>query len=384
MNEISSLSRKAFLAATVAAGFAFAAWGAGAQEYKIGLVSSLTGPGSFIGDPFHKAAKLAVDRANAAGGINGKKIQLIVYDSEASADKTLVFVKKLINDDKVSVILGPDFSGTVRASLPTIEEAKVASLYNTPIIEPKPDSFHFTPWPSEETGYRVALKWFQAKGIKTVGVIATTDLSGESGNRWVQKLHAEYGLQITITERMEMADKDVTAQLTKIKAAKPDAVFSIGSGAIVAVVAKGYVRLGFPQPLMLSTGAISGTFPELLKGITPDTLIFATYNLLVVDTLPDSHVSKKPIKDFLKIYKDTYGKDGDQYGGSGWDLAHIVIDAMRKVGTDPVKIRDEIQKVKDYPGTMAPITFSKTQHRGTADDAFIMAQFKDGKFILLK
>jgi branched-chain amino acid transport system substrate-binding protein len=357
---------------------------ASAQEYKIGLVSSLTGAGSFIGDPFHKGAKMAVDKANAAGGINGKKIELIVYDSEASADKTLVFVKKLINDDKVAVILGPDFSGTVRASLPTIEEAPIVSLYNTPIVEPKPNSFYFTPWPSEQTGYRVALKSLQARGVKNLGVIATTDLSGQSGLDWVQKLHAEYGMQLTLVERMEMVDKDVTAQLTKIKAARPDAVFEIGSGAIVAVVCKAYTRLGFTQPLMLSTGAISATFPELLKGITPDTLIFATYNLLVVDTLPDSNVSKKPIMDFLKLYKDTYGKDGDQYGGSGWDLGNIAINAMRKVGIDRVAIRDNIQTVRDYPGTMAPITFTPEQHRGTADDAFIMAQFKDGKFLLTK
>jgi branched-chain amino acid transport system substrate-binding protein len=357
---------------------------ASAQEYKIGLVSSLTGAGSFIGDPFAKGAKMAVDKANAAGGINGKKIDLIVYDSEASADKTLVFVKKLINDDKVAVILGPDFSGTVRASLPTIEEAQIVSLYNTPIVEPKPQSFYFTPWPSEQTGYRVALKSLQARGVKNLGVIATTDLSGQSGLDWVQKLHAEYGMQLTLVERMEMVDKDVTAQLTKIKAARPDAVFEIGSGAIVAVVCKAYTRLGFIQPLMLSTGAISATFPELLKDITPDTLIFATYNLLVVDTLPDSNGSKKPILDFLKLYKDTYGKDGDQYGGSGWDLGNIAINAMRKVGTDRVGIRDNIQTVRDYPGTMAPITFTPEQHRGTADDAFIMAQFKDGKFLLTK
>jgi branched-chain amino acid transport system substrate-binding protein len=355
-----------------------------AQDYKIGLVSSLTGAGSFIGDPFLKGAKMVVDKANAAGGINGRKVELIVYDSEASADKTLVFVKKLINDDKVAVILGPDFSGTVRASLPTIEEAQIVSLYNTPIVEPKPNSFYFTPWPSEQTGYRVALKSLQARGVKNLGVIATTDLSGQSGLDWVQKLHDEYGMQLTLVERMEMADKDVTAQLTKVKAARPDAVFSIGSGAIVAVVCKAYTRLGFTQPLMLSTGAISATFPELLKGITPDTLIFATYNLLVVDTLPDSNVSKKPILDFLKLYKDTYGKDGDQYGGSGWDLGNIAITAMRKVGTDRVAIRNEIQTVRDYPGTMAPITFTPEQHRGTADDAFIMAQFKDGKFLLTK
>ncbi|MCW5770044.1 MAG: ABC transporter substrate-binding protein [Rhodospirillaceae bacterium] len=358
--------------------------GAAAQEYKIGLVSSQTGPGAFIGDPFLKGAKMAVDRANAAGGINGKKIQLIAYDSEASADKTLVFVKKLINDDKVAVMLGPDFSGTVRASLPTIEEAKIVSLYDTPIIEPKPGSFHFTPWPSEETGYRVALKSLQARGVKKMAIIATTDYSGQSGFNWVKKLHAEYGIEVVATERMEMADKDVTAQLTKIKAARPDAVFEIGSGAIVAVVCKAYVRLGFTQPLMLSTGAVSGTFPSLLKGITPDTLIFATYNLLVVDTLPASNPSKKPIQDYLKLYKATYGKEGDQYGGSGWDLALIAIDAMRKVGTDRVKIRDYIQTVRNFPGTMAPITFTPQNHRGTADDAFIMAQFKDGKFLLTK
>jgi branched-chain amino acid transport system substrate-binding protein len=358
--------------------------GAPAEDYKIGLVSSLTGAGSFIGDPFLKGAKMAIDKANAAGGINGKKIDLTIYDSEASADKTLVFVKRLINDDKVAVILGPDFSGTVRASLPTIEEAQIVSLYDTPIVEPKPNSFYFTPWPSEQTGYRVALKSLQARGVKNLGVIATTDLSGQSGLEWVQRLHDEYGMQLTVVERMEMADKDVTAQLTKVKAARPDAVFEIGSGAIVAVVCKAYTRLGFTQPLMLSTGAVSATFPELLKGITPDTLIFATYNLLVVDTLPDSNVSKKPILDFLKLYKDTYGKDGDQYGGNGWDLANIAINAMRKVGADRVAIRDNIQTVRDYPGTMAPITFTPEQHRGTGDDAFIMAQFKDGKFLLTK
>jgi branched-chain amino acid transport system substrate-binding protein len=383
MKGLYAVCRAVFLIAVLAS-LALAARAANAQEYKIGLVSSLTGPGAFIGDPFAKAAKLAVDRANAAGGINGKTVQLIVYDSEASADKTLVFVKKLINDDKVSVILGPDFSGTVRASLPLIEEARIPSLYNTPIIEPQPNSFHFTPWPSEEASYRVALKTLEGRGVKTMGVIATTDLSGESGLGWIQKLHAEYGIDIVASERMEMADKDVTAQLTKLKVARPDAVFSVGSGAIVAVVAKGYVRLGFTQPLMLSTGAVSSSFPKLLKGIEPDTLIFATYSLLVVDTLPDGNASKKPIKDFLKAYKENYGEDGDQYGGCGWDMAQIAIDAMRKAGADPVKVRDEIQQVANYPGTVGPITFTPEQHRGTTADAFFMAQFKDGKFVLTK
>jgi len=189
-----------------------------ADSYKIGLGASITGPGSFLGDPFSKSAQLAVDRANAAGGINGKKIELVIYDTEASADKSLVFVKRLISDDKVSVILGPDFSGTVRAVLPTTEAAGVPVLYNTPVIEPKAGSFHFTPWPSEEASYRVALTSLKARGVKKVGILATTDLSGESGMKQVQRLAGEYGITVGTVERMEMQDKDATSQLTNIKA----------------------------------------------------------------------------------------------------------------------------------------------------------------------
>jgi branched-chain amino acid transport system substrate-binding protein len=351
------------------------------DSYKIGLVSSLTGPGAFLGDPFSRAAKMAVDQANAAGGINGKKVELIIYDTEASADKSLVFVKKLISEDKVSVILGPDFSGTVRAVLPTVDEAGVPTLYNTPVVEPKPGSFHFTPWPSEEVSYRVPLTSMQKRGIKKLAVIATTDATGESGLKQLTGLAANYGVTVGPVERMEVADKDATAQLTNIKASNPDAMFFIGSGAAVAVVARGYTRLGMRQPMIIGTGAVSATFPELLKGITPDTLIFPTYKMIVVDSLPDSDPNKKPILDFMKAYQDKQGKRADFYAGAGWDLANIAINAMKKAGTDPKKIRDAIQQVKNYPATMAVLSFSPENHRGAGPDAQVMGQFKDGKFM---
>src|SRR5215831_4466949 len=108
---------------------------------RVGMMASLTGPGAFGGDPTAKAAKLAIDETNKAGGINGRKIELTTYDTEGSADKALVFMKRLIAEDKVSFVLGPDFSATVRAALPVSEEAKVPVLFMTPIVEPKPDSY---------------------------------------------------------------------------------------------------------------------------------------------------------------------------------------------------------------------------------------------------
>ncbi|MET0585674.1 MAG: ABC transporter substrate-binding protein, partial [Candidatus Binatia bacterium] len=91
--------------ALVLSSFAFASrtLAQGSDTYKIGVVVSQTGPGSFLGDPFAKGAKLAVERANAEGGINGKKIEFVSYDDETSADKALIFAKKLIGDDKVPI-----------------------------------------------------------------------------------------------------------------------------------------------------------------------------------------------------------------------------------------------------------------------------------------
>jgi branched-chain amino acid transport system substrate-binding protein len=354
---------------------------AAGEPLKIGLVAAITGPGGFIGDPFDKAAKLAVDRANAAGGVNGRKIELIRYDSEGSPDKALVFIKRLISEDKVSVILGPDFSSNVRAVLPTTENAGVAVLYNTPVIEPKPHSFHFTPWPSEETSYRVAYAALKAKGVKKLAAIATTDTTGESGLNWLNKLAGEYGLTIAATEHFDPQDKDVTAQLTKIKGANPDAVFFMGSGATVAVVCKAYTHLGMHQPLAISTGAVSGTFPQLLAGITPDTLIFPTYKMLVVDGLPQSDPNRKPILDFAQLYQEATGKRADFFAGAGWDLAQIAIMAMKTAGPDRTKIRDALEQVKNYPGTISMLSFASDNHRGAGPDAQVMGQFKDGKFV---
>lgn len=365
----------------VAFALALAATPAAAQDqFKIGLVSSQTGPVAFLGDPLAKGAKLAIDRANAAGGVNGGKIEFVSYDDEASADKALIFVKKLIGDDKVPVIIGPNLSSLVRAVLPTTEAAKVVLLYDTPVIEPQPQSYNFTPWPSEETSYRVALAWMQKKGIKSLGILATTDTTGESGVARLQALSPSYGIAVSRLERMDTQDKDVTAQMTNIRQSKPEAIFYIGSGAAVAVVCKAYTRLALSQPLALSTGAVSAAFPELLKGITPDQLVFPTYKMAVADALPANDPDLPAIREFNKLYQATYNRNGDFFGGAGWDLANIAIDAMKHVGGDPTKIRDFIQQIRSYPATMATLTFTPDNHRGAGPEAQVMGQFKDGKF----
>ena len=194
----------------------------GGGPFRVGIIASGTGPVSFLGDPFIKSVRLRVEQINSAGGINGRQVQLFAYDDESSPDKALTFAKKLITEDKVAVILGPSLSSTTRAILPTIEAAKVPVLYNTPINEPPPGSFQFSPFPSEETSYRVALQELQRRGIKRLAVLATTDTTGESGHGWLNKLASTYGMEVVGSERLNIADKDVTPQMTKLRSASPD------------------------------------------------------------------------------------------------------------------------------------------------------------------
>jgi branched-chain amino acid transport system substrate-binding protein len=347
---------------------------------RVGMMASLTGPGGFAGDPTAKAAKLAIDETNKAGGINGRKVELTTYDTEGNADKALGFMKRLIGEDKVSVVLGPDFSATVRASLPVSEEAKVPVLFLTPIIEPKPDSYQFTTFPSEETSYRVALTHLKARGVRKLSVVATTDLTGESGVTKLRALSPEYSIDLPAIERLEALDKDVTPQLTNAAKAEPDAIFYVGTGAGVAIICKGFVRLGLRQPLTVSTGAVSGTFPQLLKGIAPDILLFPTYKMMLMDALPANDPNKIEIDKFAKLYEEVYKKRADFYAGSGWDVARIAIQVMRSAGDDRTRIRDGILQVHNFVGAFTTVNFAPGQHRGGGADAQVMGQFKDDKF----
>ena len=358
----------------------------GGEPFKVGIIASETGAVSFLGDPFIKSVRMRVDQVNQAGGINGRKVQLIAYDDESSPDKALAFAKRLVLEDKVTVILGPSLSSTTRAILPTTEAARIPVIYNTPINEPPPGSFQFSVFPSEETSYRVALQELQRRGVKSLALLATTDTTGESGLNWLNKLAGTYGMTIVGAERLDINDKDVTPQMTNLRSKNPDAVFSPLSGAAVAVVCKGYVRLGMKQPLVFSTGAVTTNFPDLLKGITPDTLIFPTYKVLLgPETLPQSDASYKPLVDYSKAYQARYGKRPDSTGGSGYDAAGIAFLALERVNAnDPVKVRDAIQQIKNYPGVNAVLTYSPEQHRGAGPSEQRMAQFKDGRFMMIQ
>lgn len=154
------------------------------------------------------------------------------------------------------------------------------------------------------------------------------------------------------------------------------------SGKPFAVVAKGMKQQGMKVPLLASTGAVTNTLGQLIKGIEPETLVLPTVRIFVADQIPTSDRQYGPISNLRKVYKQEYGVDPDLYAGVAWDGIDIVVKALGETDGTPAKMRDYIENLKDYVGTICVVNMKPNDHHGCGPEGYVLVLFKDGKFVL--
>ena len=226
----------------------------GLANYKIGAIFSVTGRASFLGDPEKKTVQMVVDQINENGGINGQKIDLIIYDDEADATKCNLYAKKLITQDKVSAVIGPSLSGTTLAVIPLFEK------YKTPLIScaasykivnnektGKPYPWVFKTPQSDSMAVEAIYTHMQANGIHKIALLSVTSGFGASGRQEMLRLAPEYGMQIVADEKYGTKDTDMTTQLTKIKALAPQAIINWSIGPTQVTVLRNWRDLGMEK-----------------------------------------------------------------------------------------------------------------------------------------
>jgi len=352
-----------------------------ADPYKLGLVAAATGYGSFIGDPEVKAAQLYVKLLNQAGGIGGHPVELVFYDSEGSPEKAVIAMKRLITQDKVTAIVGPDFSGTVRAVIPIVDEAKIVTYVMTPIIKPSAGSYMFAAFPIQEYAYERQLVWFKKQGLDTLGVLASSDTTGQEGVKFLREIGQRVGVKLVV-EQFNITDVDVTPQLLNLQRQGAQGIMAAVSGKPFAVVAKGMKQLNINVPLLASTGSVTNTLGELLNGIEPKTLLLPTVKFFVADQLPADDPQLAPITKLRKLYKEAYGVDPDQYAAVAWDSTDIVVKAIAATDGDAARMREYIEKLSNYVGALCTVNMKPDDHHGCGPDGYVLVFFKDGKYLL--
>jgi branched-chain amino acid transport system substrate-binding protein len=353
--------------------------------YKVGALFAVTGPAAWLGTPERNTAKMIEEEVNAAGGINGHPLEIIIEDTVGDATRTVTAAKKLITKDEVLAIVGPSRSGTTMAVIPIVEEAEIPLISCAAaeaIVVPVKRWVFKTPQKDSDAAIRI-YEHMNEEGITQIAIITGTTGFGDQGRQQLKKFAPEFGITIVADETYGPEDSDMTAQLTKIKAREAQAVVNWSIVAGQVIVAKNMRQLGMEIPLYQSHGFGNIKFAQT-AGEAGEGIIFPCGRLLALATLPDDHPQKEVLLRYKWEYETKYGEDVSTFGGHAWDALQLVIMALREVGPDREAIRSYIENTNNFVGTGGVFNFSPEDHNGLDKDAFEMLTIENERFVVLE
>ena len=347
--------------------------GANGDSIPVGEYASLTGLTASFGTASHNGTLLVIDKANAAGGVLGKKINLITEDDQSKPGEAATAVRKLISRDRVVALLGEI------ASSRSLEAGPIAQQNKIPMITPGSTNLKVT-----QIGdyiFRVCfIDPFQGEVMakftlntlhKTkVAVLIDVRQDYSVGLAAAYKDYfTKHGGTIVAEQSYSAGDQDFKAQLTSIKASNPEAIFVPGYYNEVGLIARQSRELGITVPLMGGDGWDSPTLTQI-GGAAMEGNFFSNH-FSTDDTSP-------VVQGFVKDYHARFNKEPDAMAALGFDGAGVLLDAMKRAGsTDPQKLRDAIAATKNYEGVTGTITIN--EQRNATKSAKVLT-IKDGKF----
>jgi branched-chain amino acid transport system substrate-binding protein len=353
------------------------------KPIKIGAIFSVTGPAAYLGSPEAKTAQMLLDKINAAGGVNGRKLELVIKDSGGTPEKAVSFAKQLIEEDQVLAILGPSTSGETMQIKALCEENKMLMLSCAAaetIVNPLA-KYVFKVAPKDSQAVIWIYRTMKDLGIRKIAVLSSNDGFGASGKTQLETLAKQEGIEIVVNEVYDKQATDLSDILTKVKgAAGVQAVMNWSVVPAQSMVAKNMKQLGINVPLFQSHGFANRKYAEQ-AGVAAEGTLFPASRVVVAEELPENHPQKKVVTAYKQEYEAKYKEDVSTFGGHAYDSLLIVVEAIKRAGgPDREKVRDAIENLKGFVGTAGVFNFSPTDHTGLDLDAFEMMTVKNGKF----
>jgi branched-chain amino acid transport system substrate-binding protein len=378
-------SIKKLVAGTALVLGAFAAFAA--EPIKIGSVLSVTGPAAFLGEPELQTLQMYIEDINKKGGVIGRQLQLVHYDDGSDASKANGFTKRLIDDDKVDVLIGGTTTGATMSMVPLIEKAGIPfiSLAGAVVVIEPVKKFTFKVSHTDRMAAEKIYEDMKKRGITKVALFSETSGFGQSGRKESEAMAAKMGVTLVANETFGPKDTDMSPQLTKIKNTPGvQAVFMFGLGQGPAIATKNYKQLGITLPLYHSHGVASEEFIKL-AGAAAEGVRLPAAALLVADKLPANDPQKPVVMAYSKAYNDKWKSDVSTFGGHAYDALMLVTNAIKKTNsTDKAAVRDAIEATKGYIGTGGLVNMSPTDHMGLDLSAFRLLEVKKGEWSLVQ
>ena len=372
-------TRYILLAVVLVAALVAGCGGQQADVIKMGANLEMTGSNATFGQSAANGTKLAIKEVNAKGGLLGKQVSLVVADNKSEAAEAANAMQKLITQDKVVAVIAPIASSSVIAGSQVNLDNKVLAISPTasnPKVTVDPDSGKV-----REYLFRAAfIDPFQGSVManfanktlhaKTAALYIDNSSDYAKGlGQFFKETFLKNGGTIVAEEAYLAKDTDFKATLTKIKANQPDVVFVPGYYQEVGMVIKQARELGLTVPFLGGDGWDSAKLPEIAGAAALNNTFFANHYS------PDDN--SPAIKTFVEAYKKEYGQTPDAFAALAYDAAMMIMDAIKRSNSaDPVKIKDELARTKDYPAVSGIITLNETHD---AVKSAVIIEMKDGK-----
>ena len=356
-----------------------------AEPIRIGSFLTVTGPASFLGDPELKTLQMYIEDLNTKGGVKGRKLELIHYDTGGNAKDAVNFVKRLIKNDKVDLIVGGTTTGDSMAVIPDVEKEGIPFISlagGVEIIDPVKKWVFKTPH-TDRMAVAKIYEDLRKRGLTKVALITGDGGFDKSGHEQLLKLASQSGMTVVADEFYGNKDSDMTAQLTKIRATDAQAIINFGFGQAPAIVTKNIKQLGITLPLYQSHGVASKSFIDL-AGDAAEGVRLPAAALVIAEQLPDTDPQKPVLLAYKNNYEAKYGPVST-FGGHAYDGLMIAAGALQRAGsTDKAKVRGEIEKTKGFIGTAGVFNMSPEDHMGLTLDAFKMVEVRKGAWKIVE
>jgi branched-chain amino acid transport system substrate-binding protein len=348
--------------------------GGSSDEILIGEYGSLTGDKATFGISTKNGIDMAVDEINAAGGVLGKKVRVIVEDDQGLPAEAQTVVTKLITKDKVVAILGEVASSSSKAAAPTAQQNMIPMISPSstdPEVTQKGDYIFRVCFIDPFQGFVMAK--FASSTLKFTKVAVLRDIKNDYSvglaNVFVENFK-KMGGTIVADQSYSAGDTDFNAQLTGIKATNPQAIFVPGYYTEVGLIARQAKKQGMKVPLLGGDGWDSPKLTEI-GGKDLDGAFFSNHSSMD-DPSP-------AIQKFAAGYKMRYNVASDALAGLGYDSAMVLFEAIKRAGsTEGPKLRDAIAQTKDHAGVTGKITIDADRN---ANKPAVVLEIKDGKFV---
>jgi branched-chain amino acid transport system substrate-binding protein len=361
-----------------------------AADITVGLVTSMTGPSASIGIPYAKGVAAGVAYKDE---VNGIKLKVIQLDDTSDPSTGARDARKLIEEDKVDVLMGAGSTPITLAINALAHELKVPLIGLVPFNVPgEAGSWAISiPQPADLLVSTVA-DYMKKTGAKTVGYIGFNDAWGDLVYGGLEKSAPVDGLKIVTNERYARADTSVTAQALHIVAAAPDVVLTGGSGTPGALPFIALRERGYTKEIYGTAALINPDFIRV-GGAAVEGMIASTGPVVVADLLPDSYPTKKIALEYRDAYQKAHNEPArGAFGPYAFDGWLVLLDSVKRAlatgaqaGTPEFRsaLRDAIVNAKDVVGTHAVYNFSPGKNSGVDQRSVVLVKLVDGKWTLV-